>query len=205
MLFYALHPWALLALDVRLFLAALAALALLAAFVCVAAAPRRRWLWRAAIALWSLAFGLAWSTAFAADTPPADATTFSLGPLLTVLTPIALAVLAAVIRFALKDVAALAAKYLHVKIADADEQQAANYLASLAAAAVAKAEGNLAGVAFTDHHPVVDAIVKQALAEAPAAMAKAGWTPQRVTDETLAALGKLQAQMTAAPPAAKAA
>ena len=66
-------------------------------------------------------------------------------------------------------------------------------------AALAKDAGNLAGVAFSDDHPVVDAIVKQAIAEAPGLIDQVGWTPDRVATETLAALGRLQAQMTSAP------
>jgi len=131
-------------------------------------------------------------------------TTISVGPLVAVLTPIALAILAGVIRFAVKDVAELAAKWLHVKIAESDQQAATDYLSTLAAKALAEAEGNLASIAFTDDHPVVDAIVNQALGAAPGVMAKAGWSTRRVTDETLAALGRLQAQMTAAPAAAAA-
>ena len=130
-------------------------------------------------------------------------TTFSLALILSVLTPLALAVLAGVIKFALGDVAAAAVKYLHVQIGQADQDAAAGYLDTLAAAAVSKAEGNLATAAFTDDHPIVDGIAKQALAEVPELIDKAGWTTQRVTDETLAALGRAQIQMTrvAAPPA----
>jgi hypothetical protein len=137
---------------------------------------------------------------FAADAaaPPA---TFTLGPIASWALPFVLAVFIGVIRFAVRDVAALAAKYLHFKIADADQARAADYLAMLAAKALGKAGDNLATVSFSDHHPVVDAIVSQALGEIPGMIAKAGWTPQRLTDETIAALGRLQAQMTAAAPA----
>lgn len=198
MFYFLPHPWAL---SAFVFWAAAAALLLALMLI---ARPWRSWrvrrAWVGVLALWLL--GCFTAAAFAADAS-STTTTFTLGPILSVLTPLALAVLAGVIKWALGDVALLAAKYLHVKIGQADQDAAAGYLDTLAAAAVSKTEGNLATATFTDDHPVVDAIAKQVAAAIPDLIAKAGWTKQRITDETFAALGRAQIQMTrvSAPPA----
>jgi hypothetical protein len=201
-MFLILHPWAA---TVRDWFALVALVILFAAVI----VPVNRPLWLRfgliAVLTFLGAVALLSAPASAADALPTT-TTFSLAPLLPVLTPLALAVLAGVIKWAIGDVAALAAKYLHVKIGQANQDAAAGYLDTLAAAAVGKAEGNLATAAFTDNHPVVDGIAKQAIAEVPNLITKAGWTTQQVTNETLAALGRAQIQMTrvAAPAAAPA-
>jgi hypothetical protein len=191
-MFLILHPWA--ALALRLPFAVVAAT--IAVLLFSRPVPWARWRRVTAYLFamfWLLVAGA--SLAFAADAS-ATTTTFTLAPLLPVLTPLALGVLAGVIKWALGDVALLAAKFLHVKISQADQDAAAGYLDTLAEAAVSKAEGNLATATFTDDHPIVDGIAKRAAAVIPDLIAKAGWTKQRVTDETLAALGRAQIQMT---------
>lgn len=79
------------------------------------------------------------------------------------------------------------------------------YIEDKAAQEVAKSAGNLAGAQIDVHSQIVADIVTKIVGAIPSELNAVGLTPTAVAHKLAAAFGRLQASMTAVPPAAAAA
>jgi|SRR5947209_6348712 len=126
-----------------------------------------------------------------------------LGPIVQALTPYAVAIVGAVLTWAVSLAIAAFQRWTGVKIDETYRQQFEAAAATEAGKLIAGAADNLATASFPVGSPIVAAAAKR-LFDAPhlqAAIAALSMTPARAAAIVTGELGKLQAQMTKVTPA----
>lgn len=127
-------------------------------------------------------------------------------PLVEALQPYVVAIVGALITAA-GGILFAALKGVGVAVADAYQKQIEQACANEAGKLIAAAADNLAAKSITVGSPGIAAAANAIVAASSPVLAKAvtatGLTPERAASIILGQLGKLQAQMTSAPPAAK--
>lgn len=132
------------------------------------------------------------------------ATAVSAAPVVAVLQPYIDAVVVSLVGVAVSYAVALLHKLTGVQISQANAAALDAEVERQAGYAIAKAEGNLAGLAIDAHSPQVKAAADYLVANLPRIIGALGKSPDDVAHMIASAIGDRQVKMPAAPPAAAA-
>jgi hypothetical protein len=132
------------------------------------------------------------------------ATTVAAAPLAAFLQPILQAAVASALGVLGSWSVYLAGRYLHIQITQAAVDTVVSKAQTWAGNFIANDADNLAGRSISVSDPRIAAAANSIAEELPAILAASGWTEDRIAKLVVGEIGKLQAQTTAIPSAARA-